>query len=88
MPTYQCSMQVCNLVSVVCYTNIVVITMLHGISLGYCWWPEIGSYFGPPTPDGRIDTYWGLVLKCYESRTRQHKMLNVNALRPSKHYLL
>jgi hypothetical protein len=29
---------------------------------------------------------WGLVLKCYESRTRQHKMLNVNALRPSKHY--
>jgi hypothetical protein len=30
---------------------------------------------------------WGLVLKCYELRTRQHKMLNVNALRPSKHYL-
>jgi hypothetical protein len=29
---------------------------------------------------------WGLVLKCYESRTRQHKMLNVNILRPSKHY--
>jgi hypothetical protein len=29
---------------------------------------------------------WGLVLKCYESRTRQHKMLNINALRPSKHY--
>jgi hypothetical protein len=29
---------------------------------------------------------WGLVLKCYELRTRQHKMLNVNALRPSKHY--
>jgi hypothetical protein len=30
---------------------------------------------------------WGLVLKCYELRTRQHKMLNVNALRPLKHYL-
>jgi hypothetical protein len=30
--------------------------------------------------------YWGLVLKYYESRTRQHKMLNINALRPSKHY--
>jgi hypothetical protein len=29
---------------------------------------------------------WGLVLKCYESRTRQHKMFNINALRPSKHY--
>jgi hypothetical protein len=25
---------------------------------------------------------WGLVLKCYELRTRQHKMLNVNVLRP------
>jgi hypothetical protein len=22
---------------------------------------------------------WGLVLKCYESRTRQHKMLNVKS---------
>jgi hypothetical protein len=31
---------------------------------------------------------WGLVLKCYELRTRQHKMLNVNALRPLKHYSL
>jgi hypothetical protein len=30
---------------------------------------------------------WGLVLKCYELRTRQHRMLNVNALRPLKHYL-
>jgi hypothetical protein len=29
---------------------------------------------------------WGLVLKCYESRTRQHKMLKVKALRPSRHY--
>jgi hypothetical protein len=30
---------------------------------------------------------WGLVLKCYELRTRQHKMLNIDALRPLKHYL-
>ena len=29
---------------------------------------------------------WGLVLKYYELRTRQHKMLNVNVLRSSKHY--
>jgi hypothetical protein len=29
---------------------------------------------------------WGLVLKCYELRTRQHKMLNIKALRRSKHY--
>jgi hypothetical protein len=29
---------------------------------------------------------WGLVLKCYELRTRQHKMLKVKALRPWKHY--
>jgi hypothetical protein len=33
------------------------------------------------------DACWGLVLKCYESRTRQHKMLNNNDLRPLKHYL-
>jgi hypothetical protein len=25
---------------------------------------------------------WRLVLKCYELRTRQHKMLNVNVLHP------
>jgi hypothetical protein len=31
---------------------------------------------------------WGLVLKCYELRTRQHKMLNDNILRPTKHYSL
>jgi hypothetical protein len=29
---------------------------------------------------------WGLVLKCNELRTRQHKILNVKVLRPSKHY--
>jgi hypothetical protein len=31
---------------------------------------------------------WRLVLKCFELRTRQHKMLDVNILRPSKHYFL
>jgi hypothetical protein len=31
---------------------------------------------------------WELVLKCYELRTRQHKMLNVKVLRPTKHYSL
>ena len=29
---------------------------------------------------------WRLVLKCYELRTRQHKMLKVKAIHPSKHY--
>jgi hypothetical protein len=43
---------------------------------------ESGSEF---TGGGR--QCWGLVLKCYESRIRQHKMLNVNALRSLKHYL-
>jgi hypothetical protein len=35
----------------------------------------------------KVARCWGLVLKCYELRTRQHKMLNINALRPWKHYL-
>jgi hypothetical protein len=29
---------------------------------------------------------WGLVLKCYELGTSQHRMLDVKALRPLKHY--
>jgi hypothetical protein len=33
-----------------------------------------------------VHACWGLVLKCYELRIRQHKMLNVNAPRPLKHY--
>jgi hypothetical protein len=49
----------------------------------------------PPTTVRQIQSFlglagyycWGLVLKCYELRTRQHKMLNVNVLRPLKHYL-
>jgi hypothetical protein len=36
---------------------------------------------------GVVAGCWGLVLKCYELRTRQHKMLMVKDLRPSKHYL-
>jgi hypothetical protein len=39
-------------------------------------------------PHSWISGCWGLVLKCYELKTRQHKMLNVNALRPLKHYFL
>jgi hypothetical protein len=35
-----------------------------------------------------ITPCWGLVLKCYELRKRQHKMLDVNVLRPLKHYFL
>jgi hypothetical protein len=34
-----------------------------------------------------IAPYWGLVLKCFELRTRQHKTVSVNDLRPLKHYL-
>jgi hypothetical protein len=33
-----------------------------------------------------INICWGLVLKCFELRTRQHRILNIKALRPSKHY--
>jgi hypothetical protein len=44
---------------------------------------EKESLFNEPRDD---KPYWGLVLKCYELRTRQHKMLNVNVLRPSKYY--
>jgi hypothetical protein len=29
---------------------------------------------------------WGLVLKYFELRTRQHRMLNVKTLHPLKHY--
>ena len=47
---------------------------------------EKESFVNDPKDDK--PTCWGLVLKCYESRTRQHKMLNVNALRPTKHYSL
>jgi hypothetical protein len=34
----------------------------------------------------QVGVCWGLVLKCYELRTRQHRMLNIKALRPSEHY--
>jgi hypothetical protein len=30
---------------------------------------------------------WGLVFKCYDSITRQHKMLMIKSLHPPKHYL-
>jgi hypothetical protein len=35
----------------------------------------------------KVPLCWGLVLKCYELRTRQHKTLVVKVIRPSKHYL-
>jgi hypothetical protein len=61
------------------------------------FWQNIVCRFGVPkaiTVDNGTqfdaetfkDFCWGLVLKCYELRTRQHKMLNINALRPLKHY--
>jgi hypothetical protein len=41
----------------------------------------------PSSKNRKLGTCWGLVLKCYELRTRQHKMLVVKYLRPSEHYL-
>jgi hypothetical protein len=44
--------------------------------------------FTPTTINWEYVMYYmlGLVLKCYELRTSQHKRLKVKALRPSKHY--
>jgi hypothetical protein len=39
-----------------------------------------------PITFSQEDLSWGLVLKCYELRTRQHKMLNIKALRLLNHY--
>jgi hypothetical protein len=43
---------------------------------------------GEPTiASATVGRCWGLALKCYKLRTRQHQnRLLVNALRPSKHY--
>jgi hypothetical protein len=49
---------------------------------GWCFAEDCGSEY---TGGGR--QCWGLVLKCYELRTRKHKMLMIKALRPPKHYL-
>jgi hypothetical protein len=47
--------------------------------------PKVVEVSTPEVGGGR--QCWGLVLKCYELRTRQHKKrLMVNVLRPSKHY--
>jgi hypothetical protein len=54
-----------------------------GISVDPAKLREIVAWSIPST----VTECWGLVLKCYELRTRQHKMLNINALRPLKHYL-
>jgi hypothetical protein len=52
------------------------------VILGMNW---LDKYQASIIYDKRI--CWGLVLKCYELRIRQHKMLMVKALHPSKHYL-
>ena len=44
--------------------------------------PKIRS----PIPKSHFKDCCGLVLNYYESRTRQHKILNVKVLCPSKHY--
>jgi hypothetical protein len=49
------------------------------------WEQTLNAYLS--LPKCNICSCWGLVLKCYELRTRQHrKKLMVNALRPSRHY--
>jgi hypothetical protein len=55
----------------------------QGIGFLICclWYPCVHEKYY-----AKIEDCWGLVLKCYELRTRQHKMLNINALRPLKHY--
>jgi ribonuclease HI len=57
------------------------------------WRTEIVSFLQGNYPSNdkayikRMQACWGLVLKCYELRTRQHKnRLMVNALHPAKHY--
>jgi hypothetical protein len=56
--------------------------LLHPLKIPEWKWEEIGMDFIvglPRTSAGYdsiwviVDTCWGLVLKCYESRTRQHK---------------
>jgi hypothetical protein len=54
--------------------------LLLPFPLVWLFWRGVRSW-------GNLGWCWGLVLKCYELRTRQHKVLNVNALRPPKHYL-
>jgi hypothetical protein len=46
----------------------------------------VAEHWGGLGEDQGLRDCWGLVLKCYELRTRQHKMLNINVLRPLKHY--
>jgi hypothetical protein len=72
--------------------------LLHLVSVGVlppkelCSW-RICRGVTVPTEDTHESVIYipfclGLVLKCYELRTRQHEILNVNALRPLKHYSL
>jgi hypothetical protein len=56
-----------------------------------CWFRDYVDINDNIHPDlrqlslGAVTVCWGLVLKCYELRIRQHKMLKVKAFRPSKH---
>jgi hypothetical protein len=53
---------------------------------GWIWWLRVSQAVWKDH-DVQEGVCWGLVFKCYELRTRQHKnRLMVNALRPSKHY--
>jgi hypothetical protein len=72
---FQSDPRECHLVAVKRILRYLVATPCFGI-----WYPK-GSTFD------LIGYCWGLVLKCYELRTRQHKkMLNVKVLHTSKHY--
>jgi hypothetical protein len=55
------------------HPDVVILAEVQELSAG-----ELGAVVG----------CWELVLKCYELRTRQHRMLTVKALRPLKHYFL
>jgi hypothetical protein len=61
----------------------------HSQHVGMSVWPVPGRCLAIYRRAARVvASCWGLVLKCYELRTRQHKMLNVNILCPTKHYSL
>jgi hypothetical protein len=66
--------------------NICSIVIGGGGGGNYCWVPHPVGIATPTRHVFRLGACWGLVLKCYESRTRQHKMLNIKVLRPSDHY--
>jgi hypothetical protein len=69
-------------------TNQVLEDMLRACSLQYAGsWDKSLPYAEFSYNYSYQASCWVLVLKCYDLRTRQHKMLKVKALHPSKHYL-